>query len=129
MLHVILRTSIPISSRLSVSPPQARLQVSLVPLARGASVAPHIHDRPAPSDGSPQLTQESWFVLRGAVRVSLYDERRVLIERVQLSAGDMLVTFHGGHAFDEADEDTLLLECKNGPYRGPDYTKFDEPAP
>jgi hypothetical protein len=129
VLHVILKTSIAGSSRLDVSPPQAHLQVSLVPLDHDASVGPHIHDRPAPPDVSPQLTQEAWIILRGAVRVSLYDERRTLIENAQLSAGDVLVTFHGGHAFHDAHQDTLLLECKNGPYRGPDYTRFDEPDP
>jgi quercetin dioxygenase-like cupin family protein len=129
LLHAIVRTSIAGSSRLNVSPPQAHLQVSLVPLEHGASVGPHIHDRPAPPDGSPHFTQEAWIILRGAVRVSLYDERRTLIENAQLSVGDVLVTFHGGHAFHDAHHDTLLLECKNGPYRGPDYTKFDHPGP
>jgi hypothetical protein len=40
----------------------------------------------------------------------------------------MLVTFHGGHSFFGAEEGTLLLECKNGPFTGRAYTPFEERA-
>jgi len=37
----------------------------------------------------------------------------------------MLVTFYGGHALEGGTAGALMIECKNGPYLGRDYTVFE----
>ena len=129
LLHAIVDPSTAPLGRVDVSPAEGWLQLSVIVLAEGASIRPHTHDiHPPPDAESPWVTQEAWLVWRGSIRVRLYDEDHVLLEETTIDAGRILVTFHGGHAFYAAEPQTLLVECKNGPFRGRAYTVFDEIA-
>jgi len=63
-------------------------------------------------------TQEFVHVLRGSLKAGIYDEQDVLLEEVILAPGDSLVCFAGGHGYDILEDDTIVLEVKNGPYVG-----------
>lgn len=127
LLHAIVDTREVVTGRVDVSPPTERLQLSVVALKEGASVPPHIHQPRAKSAALvPFLTQESWIILRGAINVRLYDEDGHCIAVEKLTAGQLLVSFHGGHAFDQAELNTLIIECKNGPYEGRDYSVIED---
>jgi hypothetical protein len=129
LLHAIVDTSRAGQGRVDVSPAEEWLQLSIITLDAGGSIRPHTHDvRPLTEKASAWVTQEAWLVLRGSIRVRLYDEDHGLLEETSLDAGRMLVTFHGGHAFSGAEQGTLLLECKNGPFTGRAYTAFEERA-
>lgn len=129
LLHALVSTSMVTSGRLDVSPENEWLQVAVIGLDGGASVAPHAHKQRAKRTESAVMTQEAWVVLRGSIRASLFDEGDALLETVLLRCGDMLVTFRGGHAFDSPAPGTLLLECKNGPYEGRDYRVLSGAVP
>ena len=127
LLHAIVDTREVVTGRVDVSPPTERLQLSVVALKEGASVPPHIHQpREKSSSQLPFLTQESWIVLRGGINVRLYDENGNFIAVEKLAAGQLLVSFHGGHAFDQAELNTVIIECKNGPYEGRDYSLIED---
>jgi cupin fold WbuC family metalloprotein len=129
LLHAILDTAEVRTGRVDLSPPTEWLQLSVIALAEGASMRPHVHD-PRPAGRAPaSVTQEAWVVVRGRVQARLYDEDRALLDEATLTAGQVLVTFRGGHAFHGAEGGTILVECKNGPYEGRDYTAFEGAAP
>ncbi len=125
VLHAIVDTAEVTEGRVDVSAPKEWLQLSVIALAEGASMRPHVHN-PRPADRSPaSVTQEAWLVVRGCVHARLYDEDRALLAEATLPAGHVLMTFAGGHAFHGAERGTLLVECKNGPYEGRDYTAIE----
>lgn len=126
-LHAILDSSLTSPGRADASPAEEWLQVSMLTFEEGASLGPHEHLTRSLSSvaESTRPGQEAWIVLRGSVNIRLYDEDRSLIEDTVLSAGHVLVTLHGAHAFRNAERGTVMVECKLGPYLGRDYTEFD----
>ena len=125
LLHVLVKTDEVAESRANLSEDSQGLQVSVVQLSKGRQVAPHIHNprtrrEPLPLD----ITQECWMVVRGLLRVKLFDLDRTLLQDTTLGANWLLVTFQGGHALECLEEPATMVECKNGPYLGRDYTSF-----
>jgi hypothetical protein len=119
LLHVIMNTAAVSSERIDLSPSEEFLQLSVVPLNAGRGVKPH---RAVPrSLGGDGPVQESWIVMRGAIDVSLYDTDGSFLKSATLPAGWLLVTFRGGHGFSAVNEQTMIIECKLGPYVGRDY--------
>jgi hypothetical protein len=128
LLHVILDTNEPFDNRLDLCDPGQWLQVSVIKLPAAKKVSPHIHHpRPPNPSGASGITQECWIVLRGEIQIRLFDLDRSPLHQQALSPGQMLVTFYGGHALECGSAGALMIECKNGPYMGRDYTAF-EPA-
>jgi len=126
VLHALVDTNLVGSGRLDVCAAHEWLQICVVPLAEGAALGPHRHAaKRADAEAATPVTQEAWLVLRGGINIALFDEDRRLMFESLLSAGQLLVTFAGGHAFSGATRDTVLLECKNGPYCGKDYSHFE----
>ena len=94
------------------------LQVSAIQLAQGRVVKPHQH---LPAERNTVGTQESWILWQGRVQVKLYDLDQVLVKEFELGAGDCMVLYRGGHSFTVLDDNTKLIEIKNGPYYGSEY--------
>lgn len=67
--------------------------------------------------------QESWVVIRGEVEVHYFDESDELISIRKLKAGDLSITFFGGHGYEIKTIDTLIYEFKSGPYEGQQIDK------
>jgi hypothetical protein len=125
VLHVILDTNEPFESRVDLCEIGQWLQVSVLNLPPAKRVNPHIHHpRAHPPPGGPGITQECWIVLRGEIKIGLFDLDQSLLHQEVLTAGHMMVTFYGGHALESESEGALMIECKNGPYAGRDYTVF-----
>jgi hypothetical protein len=61
-------------------------------------------------------------VLRGVVVAHLYDLDDTPLAEVPLHAGDLSVTFYGGHTYC-CSEDALVYEFKTGPYLGVEQDK------
>lgn len=78
---------------------------------------PHIHLN------APRLishTQEVVFVKEGRIRANIYTQKEKFLISVELKAGDIISLLKGGHGYEILEEDTKILEVKNGPYVGPD---------
>ena len=63
-------------------------------------------------------TNEVIFVKSGKLNVTLFSEKDEVLETVTLGKGDILISYNGGHAYDILDDNTQVLEVKNGPYPG-----------
>lgn len=68
-------------------------------------------------------TQEVIFVKSGKMNASFYSENNKLICNKIISAGDFVIIFSGGHAYDILEDKTQIFEIKNGPYLGIDIDK------
>ncbi len=62
------------------------------------------------------------MVIRGVVIASLFDIDDSLLAEVSLQAGDLSITFYGGHTY-RCAEDALVYEFKTGPYLGMERDK------
>ena len=61
-------------------------------------------------------TQETVYVKRGRMRVDVFNDDSKLIESVVLETGDFAVLGDCGHGYEILEEDTQILEIKNGPF-------------
>ena len=63
-------------------------------------------------------TQEVLFVRSGSLEAQIYSEKDELIEKLVLNKGDVLILLSGGHGYEILEDNTSVLEIKNGPYLG-----------
>ena len=82
---------------------------------RGQKLSPHIH---LIEPREVRRTQEVIFVKSGCIRVSIYTEKEEFLKSVELKKGDTIVLLNGGHGYEILEDDTKVLEIKNGPYVG-----------
>ena len=68
-------------------------------------------------------TNEVFVIIDGRVGATVYDDNGEVMEHVLLSKGDIAIFFAGGHAFDVIDDDTRIIEIKNGPFFGVEKDK------
>jgi hypothetical protein len=112
---VVIRSTAEPKATSFVTPATFPLQLGFVVYPEGGAVAAHRH-RPEPR--TVIETAECLLVRRGRCRVTFHSESDVCPRSVQLAAGDVLLIVQGAHSVD-FDEDTVLLEVKQGPYLGP----------
>lgn len=115
ILHVINRKEDITFQRQDLSPQEEYLQVACFAMNKGKTAKPHKHIKQI---RTTDITQESWLVIEGAVKIILYDLDDKIIKESVLKPGDCLVTFRGGHELIALEEGTILYEFKNGPYLG-----------
>jgi hypothetical protein len=63
------------------------------------------------------------IVLHGTMAARIFDEQRNLVETVTVRRGEMLILMNGGHDYTILDDDTRIIEIKNGPFLGRDIDK------
>lgn len=115
LLHIINRKDEIGPTRTDLCPVDEFLQVSCFELEGGKTFRPHKHVR---KESVHTITQESWVVLSGCVRATLYDIDDSIIAEPILEAGDCSITFYGGHNYKALRDGTKVLEFKTGPYQG-----------
>ena len=107
-----------------ITPNELFIQVGTWWYDRGKKLASHIHndfDRPG------GRTMESVYVRRGSMRVLLYAEDRSFLRDFVLREGDLAVFAYGGHGYEILEDNTQIIESKNGPFVDveTDKTKFE----
>jgi len=115
LLHIINRKEDITSQRRDLSPEEEYLQVACFSVNKGKPPKPHKHIRQV---RTTDITQESWLIINGRIKVMLYDFDDKLIREATLKQGDCLITFRGGHDYIVLEEDTVIYEYKTGPYLG-----------
>ena len=115
LLHVINRKEDITTQRQDLSPEEEYLQVASFIMNKGKTILPHKH---LTQIRTTDITQESWLIIKGSIKVTLFDTDDKIIEEVILKQGDCLVTFRGGHSYIVLEEDTVIYEYKTGPYQG-----------
>ena len=87
----------------------------------GHKIQPHFHNY-APRE--VEYTQEVLLVKYGKVRVEFYNKKNEFFKSILLDKGDLILLAKGGHGF-VFEEDSALIEIKQGPYMGnEDKTRF-----
>ena len=125
LLHVINRKEEITCQRQDLSPEGEYLQVACFRMGENKAINPHKHLRQIKAT---DITQESWLVLYGKIKIVLYDLDDKIIKESLLNSGDCLVTFRGGHELIVLEEGTIIYEHKTGPYQGKekDHTFIDK---
>ena len=89
-------------------------QVGYLSHKKGNIVKPHKHKL---HKREVLYTQEVLLIKQGQAKISLYDnERKFLCSRV-LEEGDLILLCAGGHGL-EMLKDSVMIEIKQGPYKG-----------
>jgi hypothetical protein len=68
-------------------------------------------------------TQEIIFVKQGKMRADIYSEKEKFLQSIELKAGDTCIFLNGGHGYEILENNTKVLEIKNGPYLGKEKDK------
>ena len=61
-------------------------------------------------------TMETTYIKSGSMKVDLYDEDRKLFDSLTLYQGDLAVFAYGGHGYTILEDNTKVIEAKNGPF-------------
>lgn len=91
------------------------IQVGTWRYDKGIRLQPHSHNE---LRRQVSRTQEVIFVRRGRVAADIFDREDCFVARLELGAGDTLILLRGGHGYEIIEDDTYVLEVKNGPYLG-----------
>ena len=105
---------------MDISPTYEYLQVASFELQVDKKFQPHYHIF---YDKITKITQESWVVLKGKVKVYLYDLDQTIIAEEILEEGDLSITFCGGHNYEILEDGTKVYEFKSGPYLSQELDK------
>ena len=97
------------------------IQLGAMQFDKGKTFSPHKHVWKAGEE--KVIAQESWVVIKGRVKCSLYDTDGTLLVEPILSVGDCSITLEGGHTYTILEDDTLIYEYKTGPYKGQENDK------
>jgi hypothetical protein len=63
-------------------------------------------------------TQEVLYIRKGSIRANIYNGQDQKIDELVAREGDVLMLLRGGHGYQILEDDTQVLEIKNGPYVG-----------
>ena len=108
-------------ARTNVAPDDKFLQLATLRMHEGRTFKAHKHIyKPGEMH---VIAQESWIVIKGSVKAVLYDLDDIVLETVDLKAGDCSMTFEGGHNYIIQEDDTIVYEYKTGPYKGVEMDK------
>ena len=106
-----------------ITPDSLFLQVGSWWYQKGKKLDSHIHKE---FDRVSSRTQEMTYVKSGSMKVTLYDEEMQYFDEFILMEGDLAVFAYGGHGYEILEDNTKIIESKNGPYFdvATDKTKF-----
>jgi hypothetical protein len=92
-------------------------QVGMWNYSKGWKSKPHLH---LFKRREVLRTQEVLFIKEGKLKADIYTEKGNLVQTLNLVKGDTIVLLNGGHAYETLENNTQVLEIKNGPYLGAD---------
>ena len=116
LLHILIDIN-EVEERIDLIPENHFLQCMIVRKNKGVKFKTHKHIY-KDIDFTSAIAQESWFVYKGKIKVFHYDIDDSFLGTHELNQGEMNVTLLGGHTFEVLEDDTIVLEQKNGPYYG-----------
>lgn len=82
---------------------------------KGKELKAHIHNT---VERTANRTCEALYVITGALEAVIYDMDEVPVEKLEVKQGEILVLLESGHGYFIKEDDTTVLEIKNGPYLG-----------
>ena len=108
-----------------ITPDELFVQVGSWWYDKGRKLDSHIHKE---FDRTATRTQETIYVKQGSVKVLLFTEKEKFFQDYILYQGDLAVFGYGGHGYEILEDDTQIIESKNGPFISvdKDKKKFDK---
>tara|TARA_R110001592_G_scaffold337626_1_gene624389 strand:- start:2507 stop:2917 length:411 start_codon:yes stop_codon:yes gene_type:complete len=106
--------------RTDLSPPEEFLQGCARKISKSVQVPAHKHIGIV---RETTITQESWIIHKGSVRVAYYDIDDSFLLETDLHEGDCAILYRGGHSLEVLEDNTIFYEFKTGPYFGVDADK------
>lgn len=105
-----------------ITPDEFPLQLGFNRYKKGERIQPHSH---RDQRVTIESFQECVFIKKGEVTLFIYDDNHNFLHAVDLKEGDTVFKASGGHGY-KVNEDTEILEVKQGPYSGEsDKHRFD----
>jgi len=120
IISIIYRDSDWVKGLNFVTPDELFVQVGSWWYDKGRKLDSHIHKE---FDRVANRTQETIYVKQGSVKVLLFSEKEVFFEEYILYQGDLAVFCYGGHGYEILEDDTQIIESKNGPFISVDQDK------
>ena len=120
LIAIIYRNSGWIEGLNFFTPNELFIQVSSWYYQKGKKLASHIHKD---HNRIVSRTHEVTYVKKGSMKVLLYDENKRLIKELVLYAGDLAVYAYGGHGYEILENNSQIIEVKNGPFISADKDK------
>ena len=96
-----------------LTPEETFIQAGTFWYQKGKRCNAHRH---IPNERPNSLTQECNIILSGSLRARIYDMDGRLIYHRTLRNGDLIIVLKGGHGYEILEDDTRVVECKNGPF-------------
>ena len=103
-----------------ITPDELFVQVGSWWYDKGRKLDSHIHKE---FDRTATRTQETIYVKQGSVKVLLFTEKEKFFQDYILYQGDLAVFGYGGHGYEILEDDTQIIESKNGPFVSVDKDK------
>ncbi len=103
-----------------ITPDDLFLQAGAWYYQKGKKLASHIHKDYV---RTANRTHEIVYVKQGSMKVLLYSSDKVFKEEFFLYKGDLAIMAEGGHGYEILEDNTQILEAKNGPFVDVDTDK------
>jgi len=103
-----------------ITPGELFVQVGSWWYDKGRKLDSHIHKE---FDRTATRTQETIYVKQGSVKVLLFTEEEEFFQDYVLHKGDLAVFGYGGHGYEILEDNTQIIESKNGPFISVDKDK------
>lgn len=120
LIATIMRSGDISEYRTDLSPSEEFLQGCARKIDKSVKVPAHKHIKTL---RETTITQESWVIHKGSVRVAYYDIDDSFLLETDLHEGDCAILYRGGHSLEVLENNTVFYEFKNGPYFGVDVDK------
>ena len=120
IISIIYRDSDWIKGLNFITPDELFVQVGSWWYDKGKKLDSHIHKD---FDRTATRTQETIYVKKGSVKVLLFTEEEEFFHDYVLHKGDLAVFGYGGHGYEILEDDTQIIESKNGPFISVDKDK------
>ncbi|MDO8619763.1 MAG: hypothetical protein Q7R64_00240 [bacterium] len=95
-----------------LSSPEDALQIMTMKRAKGHVAKAHRH---VPAHRETELLQECLIVIKGKIRIDLFDTDKRCFKKVVVKEGEAMIILDTAHEVHYL-EDTLAYELKNGPF-------------
>tara|TARA_B100000965_G_C19424069_1_gene683421 strand:+ start:120 stop:518 length:399 start_codon:yes stop_codon:yes gene_type:complete len=96
-----------------ITPNDLAIQVSSWLYKKGKILDNHYHKN---YKRIANKTMEMIYVVNGSMKVSLFDTEKNFIEDFIVKKGDTAIFADGGHGYEILENDTKIIESKNGPF-------------
>jgi len=113
IVSIIYRESDWVKGLNFITPDELFVQVGSWWYDKGKKLDAHVHKE---FDRNATRTQETIFVKQGSVKVELFTEKEEFLQDYILYQGDLAVFGYGGHGYEILQDNTQIIESKNGPF-------------